>query len=160
VPEREREYPDAARFRNLPAHGLYCRHVTGLRVERTTLTVDEPDPRPALILDDVRNATVKSLVATAPSEGGPVAWLRSSRDCLLEGVRSREAETLARLSGPETARVRVVGGANGAAPQVVLVDADVAPAALRTQGAVLSKSPSEGPRAAGAKPGRPARPAD
>ena len=54
VPEQTREYPDAARFRNLPAHGLYCRHVTRLRVEQSTLTVERSDPRPALILDDVK----------------------------------------------------------------------------------------------------------
>jgi hypothetical protein len=160
VPEREREYPDAARFRNLPAYGLYCRHVTGLRVERTTLTVDEPDPRPALILDDVRNATVKRLAATAPSDGGPVAWLRSTRDCLLDGIRSPKAETLARLSGGETARVRIVAGAAGPARQVVLIDPDVDSTALRTEGGVTSKSWSEGRRAAGADSGQQLRPAD
>jgi hypothetical protein len=160
VPEREREYPDAARFRNLPAHGLYCRHVTGLRVERTTLTADDPDPRPALILDDVRQATVKNLWATAPVDGGPVAWLRSSQDCVLDGVRSAETETLARLSGPETARVRVVGGEAGPAQQVVLLDPDVDSTALRTEGGVISMSWKEGPRAAGADPGRRLRRAD
>ena len=39
VPQRRREYPDAARFRDLPAYGLYCRHVTRLSLERTSLTV-------------------------------------------------------------------------------------------------------------------------
>jgi hypothetical protein len=154
VPERDREYPDAARFRNLPAHGLYCRHVTGLRVERTTLTVDESDARPALILDDVRSATVKDLAATAPSDGGPVAWLRSTRDCLLDGIRSPKAQTLARVSGGETARVQVVAGAAGSAPQVVLLDPDVDATALRTRGAVTAKSGSDGRRTAGADPGR------
>jgi glycosyl hydrolase family 28/pectate lyase-like protein len=55
VPEQERDYPDAARFRHLPAHGLYCRHVSRLRLERTTLSVERPDARPALVLDDVRD---------------------------------------------------------------------------------------------------------
>jgi hypothetical protein len=160
VPQRKREYPDAARFRNLPAHGLYCRHVTGLRVERTTLTVGEPDARPALVLDDVRGAIVKRLVASAPSGGEPLAWLQSSRDCLLEGIRSPEAETLARLSGPETARIRVVAGAAGPAPQVVLLDPDVNSAALRTQGSVTAKSWSGERHAAGAGPGQPLQRAD
>jgi hypothetical protein len=160
VPEREREYPDAARFRNLPAHGLYCRHVTRLRVERTTLTVGRPDPRPALILDDVREATVKGLVATAPVDGGPVAWLRSTQDCLLDGIRSPGAETLARVSGGQTARVRVAGGAATRAHQVVLVDPDVDSTALRTEGIAISKSGSEARRAAGADPGPPPRQAD
>jgi hypothetical protein len=159
VPQQRRAYPDAARFRYLPAHGLYCRHVRGLRLDRISLTVDQPDPRPALILDDVREAIVKSLVATAPSAGGPVAWLRSSRDCDLRDVRSPGAGTLARLSGGETTRVRVAG-AGGPAPQVVLLDPDVAPTALRTQGAVTARSASEGRRAAGADPGRRLRQVD
>jgi glycosyl hydrolase family 28/pectate lyase-like protein len=160
VPEREREYPDAARFRNLPSYGLYCRHVRRLRVERTSLTVDDADPRPALILDDVREATVKSFAATAPSDGGPVAWLRSSRDCLLDGIRSPEAETLARLSGAETARVRIAAEAPGRAQRVVLLDPEVSSTALRGQDVVISKSGSEGRRSAGADAGRPRRTAD
>jgi hypothetical protein len=149
VAEQRRDYPDAARFRNLPAHGLYCRHVRGLRVERTTLGVATADARPALVLDDVRGATVKDLMATAPADGGPVAWLRSSRDCLLAGIRAADAGTLARISGAETARVVVDAGA-GPVQQAVLVDPDVSPAALRTQGNVVARSLRQGPRAAGA----------
>jgi Pectate lyase superfamily protein/Right handed beta helix region len=133
VPQRNRDYPDAARFRKLPAHGLYCRHVTRLRVEQTALTVDAPDARPALVLDDVREVTVKSLVATAPSGTAPVAWLRSTQDCLLDGIRSPGADILARFSGPQTARARVVGA--GLA-QLVVIDPDVDSTALRTDGAL------------------------
>ena len=92
VPEQLREYPDAARFRNLPAYGLYCRHVTGLRLDRATFRVDEPDGRPALVMDDVRGATVRNLVATEPADGAPLAWLRDSRECRLEP--DVEAKTL------------------------------------------------------------------
>ena len=129
VPQRKREYPDAARFRRLPAYGLYCRHVRGLRVDRTTLAVEAPDSRPALVLDDVRHSRVRNLTATAPEDGRPVAWLLSARDCVLDGIRARPAETRVRLSGAGTARVRVVG------PAAVLRDADVAATALRSEGA-------------------------
>jgi len=139
VPEREREYPDAARFRNLPAHGLYCRHVTGLRVEKTTLTVGAPDARPALVLDDVRDATVKTLVATAPHDSGPVAWLRSAQDCLLTGVQTPAAQTVIRLSGTETTKVRVAATASSPAPHV-LIDSDVDETALSTEGSVTRKA--------------------
>lgn len=155
VPERKREYPDAERFRNLPAHGLYARHVTRLRVERTALTVDAPDFRPALVLDDVREVTVKSLVATAPAGAAPVAWLRSVQDCLLDDIRSAQADTLARLSGPETARIRVAAGAGPA--QLVVIDPDVDATALRTSGSVtpmeLTSVRKDGRGAAAADPG-------
>ena len=154
VPQRKGEYPDAARFRNLPAYGLYCRHVRGLRVERTALLVDFPDPRPGLVLEDVGQASIADLVVTAPAGGAAVAWLRSAQDCLLSGIRSPDAETLARLSGPATARVRVVAGAG--LTRVILLDPEVDPAALRTEGSVMSRTampPEDGLRAAAAKPG-------
>jgi hypothetical protein len=106
----------------------------------------------------VRGASVKGLVATAPSGATPVAWLRSTRDCLLDGVDAPDAEMLARLSGAETAKVRVVGA--DPSEQVVLVDPDVEAGALRTQGNVTSKSWSEWRPAAGADPGRPLRGVD
>jgi Pectate lyase superfamily protein/Glycosyl hydrolases family 28 len=155
VPQRKREYPDATRFRDLPAYGLYCRHVTQLRVEQTTLSVDTPDSRPALVLDDVREATVKSLTATAPSGAAPVAWLRSAQDCLLEGVRSPQAHTLARLSGVETARVLIATDTGTA--QRIAVDPDVHPFALRTVGrgtATVVAPQEEAPGAATAGPGQ------
>lgn len=138
VPERVGQYPDAARFRNLPAYGLYVRHARGLRVDRTALTVENPDHRPALVLDTVREATVRRLVATAPSDGGPVAWLRSTRDCRLDDIRSPDAEVLARLSGPETARIEVVSAAD-APQQVVLLDPDVDATALQAEGRVRGR---------------------
>ncbi len=134
VPEREREYPDAARTGDLPAHGLYCRHVTRLKVEGAAFTVDEPDARPAVILDDVREATLKSIVTTAPSPEGPVVWLRSVRACLLAAISCRPAATpVVRLTGAETASVRVVPGPGQAEP-VVLLDADVDATALNREG--------------------------
>jgi hypothetical protein len=142
VPLQRRRYPDAARFRHLPAYGLYCRHVRGLRLDRARLTVEAPDPRPALILDDVGEATVKDLVATASSIGAPVAWLRSARDCVLDGVRAPEARTLARLSGEDTARVRVVSAPG--VVQKVVIDADVDPGAVIAS-IPLSAAPA-GPR--------------
>ena len=151
VPEREREYPDAARFRNLPAHGLYCRHVTRLRVARTTLSVDTPDPRPAVVLDDVREGIVTTLAASAPSGDAPVAWLRSTQDCLLDGIRSPQADILARLSGPATARVRVAAGSDRA--HIVVIDPDVDPTALRADGNVTTRvvaAPREAGRGAAA----------
>jgi polygalacturonase len=128
VPQRAREYPDAAYFHKLPAYGLYGRHVRGLRVEQVTLNVEEPDARPALVLDDVRHSSVRNLVARAPSDSGPVAWLRSARDCVLAGIRTRETEPRVRLSGAGTAKVRV------GAPAVALRDADVDAAAVSIDG--------------------------
>jgi hypothetical protein len=133
VPERERDYPDAARFRDLPAYGLYCRHVSRLRIERATLTTMEPDARPAVILDDARSSTVQGVVATPPPDGAAVAWLRSTQDCVVGDVRTPRGTAVIRVSGSQTARIRMPG-AGPPRPAAVLVDPDVPRTALRTGG--------------------------
>jgi polygalacturonase len=110
VPELEKTYPDAYMFRDLPAYGLYCRHVEGLTLDRIDLSTAQPDARPALILDDVRRARVRATGATPPTGDGPLIWLRSVRDCTLEDLRPRAGTgTLLRLTGAETAGIRLVG---------------------------------------------------
>jgi hypothetical protein len=155
VPEQRREYPDAARFRHLPAYGLYGRYVERLRLEDVEIGLGNPDARPALVLDGVREASVRRFAATAPADGGPVAWLRAARDCWLEGVRAPGAAALARLSGPETARIGIL--AAGAA-EVVLLDPEVPAAALRLGGGATARrrTPSpDGDVAAGRGHGQP-----
>lgn len=143
VPEREREYPDAARLGDLPAHGLYCRHVTRLKVEGAALTVDEPDPRPAVILDDVSEATLRGIETTAPSPDGPLVWLRSVRDCLVAALSSDpEAAPLVRLTGADTTGVRLVA-ASGQPQPLALLDADVDATALRMEGDPGGRSPAD-----------------
>ncbi len=137
VPELEKEYPDATMFRELPAYGLYCRHVQGLRAEGIDLRLDQPDARPAVVLDDVRKAELSSMMAMPSTDGGPVFWLRSVQDCLLSGLRpSGGSKALVRVSGAETARVRLVGDDVGGGARVATLDADVEPAAVRIDGAL------------------------
>src|SRR5262249_4950264 len=87
-PEHEKRYPDAAMFPVLPAYGLYARHVRRLSVERIQLIVDQPDERPAVTLDDVRETSWRTMAATPPADDGPVLWLRSVRDCRLHDLRA------------------------------------------------------------------------
>ena len=118
--------------------------MTRLRVERIGLTVDAPDFRPALVLADVREVTVKNLAVTAPAGDAPVAWLRSAQDCLLDDIfvprRPRRSPDSA---APRRRGLRVLAGANPAQPAVI--DPDVDSKALRTSGSVTaSKRASRG----------------
>jgi hypothetical protein len=134
VPELETQYPDATMFRDLPAYGLYCRHVNGLRAEQLDLTVEQPDVRPALVLDDVRQPDLRAIAATPSADGGPVIWLRSVRDGTLYGLRRRAGtKTLVRLSGSATARVRLVGNGLSPVDQAVMVDPEVDAGAVRVE---------------------------
>jgi polygalacturonase len=67
VPEMPREYPEPSIFGILPAYGLYARHVEGLKLTAVTLKYKIEDKRPAVVLDDVKNASLAKLsVMTAP----------------------------------------------------------------------------------------------
>lgn len=63
VPEMPREYPEPSLFGVLPSYGIYARHVTGLTVENVTLRNKVEDERPAVVLDDVNNATFRAFTA-------------------------------------------------------------------------------------------------
>lgn len=55
-PENELAYPEATMFGDLPATGLFARHVRGLEVSGLEVQTATPDPRPAIRLDDVHGA--------------------------------------------------------------------------------------------------------
>ncbi len=139
VPELESTYPDAFMFRDLPASGFYVRHARALTLDNVELSVDQPDARPAVVLDDVQGARMRKFSATPPIEGQPLVWLRSVRDYHLSGLRARPGTTaVLRLSGAHTARIRLEGNDFREADQVAMIDASVAATALRIGGNVMS----------------------
>ena len=50
--EKEREYPEATMWGNLPAKGIYVRHARRLRLENVRVATDEPDARPDFVRED------------------------------------------------------------------------------------------------------------
>ncbi len=50
---KEKEYPEYAMFGQLPASGLYCRHVEGLNLSNISLSLEEKDERPVLHCQDI-----------------------------------------------------------------------------------------------------------
>lgn len=55
-PENELGYPEATMFGDLPATGLFARHVRGLELSNVEVQVASADPRPAVYLDRVEDA--------------------------------------------------------------------------------------------------------
>jgi polygalacturonase len=60
-PENELGYPEADMFGDLPATGLFARHVRGLTLSNVEVQVARPDPRPALWLQDVSDVDLIGL---------------------------------------------------------------------------------------------------
>lgn len=141
VLELEKGYPDAYMFRDLPAYGLYCRHVRGLTLDNIELNADQPDARPAVVLDDVHHTRMRTLRATPPADGQPLVWLRSVRDYQLSGLRARPGtKAVLRLSGAHTARVSLVGNDFSQVDKIAMIDLSVAATALRMEANVMLPS--------------------
>ena len=61
VPERPKDYPDFTMFGEVPAWGIYLRHVSGIRIDNFKAELSAPDYRPAFLVDDVIGLTTKSV---------------------------------------------------------------------------------------------------
>ena len=62
VPEKEKDYPEFSMFGELPAWGLYARHVDGLTMRNVYLGSAKQDYRYAVVFDDVKNLEMKEMV--------------------------------------------------------------------------------------------------
>ncbi|MHB8637925.1 MAG: glycoside hydrolase family 28 protein [Fimbriimonadaceae bacterium] len=61
VPERKAVYPEFTMFGELPAWGLYMRHVRGISINGLRLILARPDYRRAVVADDVGGLAVRRL---------------------------------------------------------------------------------------------------
>ncbi|MDE5649804.1 MAG: hypothetical protein K2I35_02145 [Duncaniella sp.] len=66
--EQGTNYPEPKFAGQTPAYGLYARHVDGLHANDLTFSYERPEYRPAVVLDDVTDATLYHI--DAPTEPG------------------------------------------------------------------------------------------
>ena len=110
VAEREKDYPDAKDFGDLPAYGLYCRHVQDLALDQIHLAYEHSEGRPAIILDEVADSDLRAIAAKPPTGTEPVIRFRGVRDCFVQGCRALTGTgTWAVVSGDKTVHLRESG---------------------------------------------------
>lgn len=64
VPENSRQYPKNAMFGvNLPAYGIYVRHVKNVTFDKVKFRLENAELRSAVVLDDVHEAELENLKA-------------------------------------------------------------------------------------------------
>lgn len=66
--EQSTHYPEPKFAGHTPAYGLYARHVVGLHADDLTFTYADPEYRPAVVLDDVKDSSLRNI--DAPTEPG------------------------------------------------------------------------------------------
>jgi polygalacturonase len=106
VPEVPTKYPDATMFGELPALGLYTRHVDGLTLRDIKVHAVQPDARPAMIFDDVAGLELSGFDSSAVPAQQPLVLFRNVAGALLYGNRlSAPAETFLAVQGEKSADI-------------------------------------------------------
>jgi hypothetical protein len=116
-----------------PAYGMYARNVKGLTLHNVRFEYDERDARPAVIFDNVEDATVNGLSAKG-SEGTELLRFINSKDVLLTGTRLLAPSSIFLLvQGSSSRDITVDGGDIQKAKQPVVADKGVEKTAVRMQ---------------------------
>ena len=131
VPEVPKKYPESRMFGWLPASGLYCRHVRGLRLKDINFRAPMDEWRPTIICDDVKDLMLSGFSTTSVREGvPPISLIDVDKAWLFGAAAPAEAKSLLSLQGKHTNNIlitgcdvreatRLVEFRNGAAPNVV-----------------------------------------
>ena len=80
VPEMSTSYPEFSMFKELPAWGFYIRHAGKITFDNVTLIADKKDFRTAIVLDDVHDASFKTLKVTEPGKKKDPVYSYKSTD--------------------------------------------------------------------------------
>jgi len=110
-----------------PAYGMYARNVKGLTLQNVRFEYDQPDARPAVIFDNVQDASINGLSAQG-SAGTELLRFINTKSVLLTGTRLLgSAATFLQVEGSGSEGIIVDGGDTRKAGQAVVFK-DGAPA--------------------------------
>ncbi len=124
VPEKEKAYPEYGMFGALPAYGFYCRHARGLRLSRVQVSTVQPDPRPALVCEDVSGLELFGW--RAGTNETPAVVFQEVQDALVHGCEAATGTGVwLRVGGKNSAAIKLVANELSAARQAVERGQDV-----------------------------------
>lgn len=94
-----------------PAYGLYARNVKGLTLANVRFQVKNPDRRPAVVFDNVIDATIHNLSIDGNVKAESTMRFVNSKDILVSSPRvTTPATTFLRVEGAENAGITIEGG--------------------------------------------------
>ncbi len=106
VPEVEAKYPESNMFGEFPSSAVYGRHVDGLTLHNIKVHALQPDPRPAVVMDDVTRLDVSDFESTNVPPDQPLLLFRNVVGALLYGNRlSSPAAAFLKVAGPNSADI-------------------------------------------------------
>lgn len=94
-----------------PAYGLFARNVKGLTLSNVRFTVMEPDLRPAMVLDNVQDASIHSLAVQGNPAAESVLRFTRAKAVLLTASRVlTESAAFLQIEGEGNSNVIIDGG--------------------------------------------------
>ncbi len=137
IPELANKYPEARMFGRLPSYGLYCRHVSGLRVKDMVFRAAGEETRPAIVCDDVAGLDIDGLRSARVASSQPVVRLVQTRDAWIRGCASPSGtRAFLAVAGQESERILLSGSDLRGSERDVETGADVREGAVAVQGNV------------------------
>ena len=105
-----------------PAYGMYARNVKGLTLQNVRFEYDQPDARPALILDNVQDACINGLTAMGSATSELIRCI-NTKDILLTATKILSpAASLLRIVGTVSEGITVDGGDISKAAKAVIFE--------------------------------------
>ncbi len=107
IPENNKGYPENRMYgASLPAHGFYVRHAKGIQFENFQLNVQNPDARPAILLDDVHDFFLRNIQGDLPSNDQPLFRIIQSRNIRFSDYHNtKTVGTLLSIEGEKTKKI-------------------------------------------------------
>jgi hypothetical protein len=136
--EAKREIPQvAAEYFEIgtpPAYGLYARNVRGLSLSNVRFDVEQPDARPAVVLDHVADAAFNGLTVRGNAQAKSTLRMVEARDVLVTAPRVLgEAAVFLGVEGAGSGGITVDGGDVSKAASAVAFEGGASKNAVRVR---------------------------
>lgn len=136
VPEVVTKYPESTMFGELPALGVYARHVDGLTLRNVKIRSLQPDPRPAIIADDVTRLELSGFDSANIPEEEPLLLFRNVVSALLYGNQlSAPVNVFLSVQGSNSKNIALRANALEMARKIVMRSQDAAAASVSLESA-------------------------
>ncbi len=90
IEEFPEKYPEHSMFGTLPAYGFFCRHVSGLNIDNMDLSYKNAEYRPALFIQDVKDARISDLKSSYEKGAKSMMIIDNSKDIIVRECNAIE----------------------------------------------------------------------
>ncbi len=110
ISEREDSYPEYNMFGTIPSYGFFVRHVKNLKLNNLNLDYEKKDLRPALFLEDVKNAEIFGLDAESEPQSQGHIFLKNVNGALIHGNKAvYKSQAFVKVLGEKSKDIAIMG---------------------------------------------------